>query len=145
MWLVDTNVVSELGRPKPDKNVTKFLAEQSVHSLHLSSITIGEIRFGISRMDDTLKREQRAHWLETMVRPLFGSRVIDIGENEVLRWRLLIDFGKKNGHTFSQPDLFIAATALSHTLALVTSNVRDFVPTKIPILNPWTGERFNGA
>ena len=145
MWLVDTNVVSELAKPKPNANVMRFLAEQDVHSLFLSSITIGEIRFGISRIDDTLKREQRARWLESVVRPLFGRRVIDIGENEVLRWRLLIDFGKTIGQTFSQPDLFIAATALSHTLMLVTRNVRDFVPTEIPVLNPWTGERFNGA
>ncbi len=145
MWLVDTNVVSELGKPKPDRNVTRFFAEQDFSTLFLSAVTIGEIRFGISRMDETLKREQRAHWLDSIIRPLFGNQIIDIGENEVLRWRLLIGYGKKTGHTFSQPDLFIAATALSHTLTLVTRNVRDFLPTEIPVLNPWTGERFNGA
>ncbi len=145
MWLIDTNVVSELGKPKPDRNVTGFFARENIHSLFLSCITMGEILFGISRIDDTLKREQRAQWLETAIRPLFGGRVIDIGEKEVLRWRLLIDFGKSRGHTFSQPDLFIVATALSRTLKLVTRNVRDFVPTEIPIFNPWTGERFNGA
>lgn len=145
MWLVDTNVVSELGKPKPDRNVTGFLAGQDLPTLFLSAITIGEIRFGISRIDETLKREQRAHWLDSIIRPLFSGQIIDIGENEVLRWRLLIDYGKKTGLTFSQPDLFIAATALSHTLTLVTRNVRDFVPTEIPVLNPWTGERFNGA
>ena len=145
MWLVDTNVVSELGKPKPDRNVTRFFAEQDLSTLFLSAVTIGEIRFGISRMDETLKREQRAHWLDSIIRPLFRGQIIDIGENEVLRWRLLIDYGRKAGLTFSQPDLFIAATALSHTLTLVTRNVRDFVPTEIPVLNPWTGERFNGA
>lgn len=145
MWLIDTNVVSELGRPKPDRNVTRFFAEQEFSTLFLSAVTIGEIRFGISRMDETLKREQRAHWLDSTIRPLFRGQILDIGENEVLRWRLLIDYGKKTGHTFSQPDLFIAATALSHTLTLVTRNVRDFLPAEIPVLNPWTGERFNGA
>jgi predicted nucleic acid-binding protein len=145
MWLIDTNVVSELGRPNPDRNVTRFFAEQEFSTLFLSAVTIGEIRFGISRMDETLKREQRAHWLDSTIRPLFRGQILDIGENEVLRWRLLIDYGKKTGHTFSQPDLFIAATALSHTLTLVTRNVRDFLPAEIPVLNPWTGERFNGA
>jgi toxin FitB len=73
------------------------------------------------------------------------GRIIDIGEEEVLRWRLLIDIGKRRNLTFSQPDLFIAATALTRGLILVTRNIRDFVRTEIPILNPWTGGRFNGA
>lgn len=145
MWLLDTNVISELGRPKPDRSVTKFIAEQDAGRLFLSAITIGEIRFGISLMGDQLKREQRALWLNATVRPLFGQRIISLGEDEVLRWRLLVDLGKRKGHTFSQPDLFIAATALSHNLTLVTRIVRDFLPAEIPALNPWTGERFNGA
>src|SRR5688572_25555848 len=137
MWLVDTNVVSELGKPKADRSVTRFFSEQHVRTLYLSSVTIGEIRFGIVRIDDPIKREQRALWLETIIRPMFVNRVINIGENEVLRWRLLVDLGKNTGHTFSQPDLFIAATALSHSLKLVTRNVRDFAVAGIPILNPW--------
>lgn len=145
MWLIDTNVVSELGRPKPDRNVLTFLDEQSLHSLHLSAVTVGEIRFGISQIADALKREQRANWLETAIRPLFRGRVLDITENEMLQWRLLIAHGKSIGHTFSQPDLFIAATALVNSLMMVTRNVKDFIATGVPLLNPWTGERFNGA
>lgn len=145
MWLIDTNVVSELARPKPDRNVVSFLSEQSMRSLYLSAVTMGEIRFGISQIDDPLKREQRTNWLTTAIRPLFQGRILDLRENEIVQWRLLIAHGKNIRRTFSQPDLFIAASALVNSLKLVTRNVRDFVPTGVPIVNPWTGERFNGA
>jgi toxin FitB len=68
---------------------------------------------------------------------MFIGRTLEITEDVMLRWRILVDEGRKTGHTFSQPDLIIAATALEHGLTLVTRNVRDFAGLEVPILNPW--------
>ncbi len=71
------------------------------------------------------------------MRPMFVQRVVAISEDVMLRWRLLVEQGRKSGHTFSQPDLIIAATALEHDMVLVTRNVKDFAGLSLTILNPW--------
>jgi toxin FitB len=145
MWLVDTNVVSELAKPKPDQKTVTFLAREPLLALFTSSVTLGEIRYGVSCIPDVLKRERRTYWLEHTIRPLFAGRVLEITEEVVFRWRVMLERGKAQGLTFAQPDLFIAATASVHSLIVVTRNLRDFQPCGVPVFNPWTGERFNGA
>ena len=68
---------------------------------------------------------------------MFTGRVLEITEDVMLRWRLLVEEGRKAGRTFSQPDLIIAAIALEHGLTLVTRNVKDFAGLRLPLLNPW--------
>jgi predicted nucleic acid-binding protein len=67
----------------------------------------------------------------------FAGRVLPVTEDIMLRWRLLVDEGRKANHTFSQPDLIIAATALEHGLTLVTRNTADFARTPVQMINPW--------
>jgi len=76
-------------------------------------------------------------WLERELRVSFTGRLLPVTEDIMLRWCLLLEEGRKANHTFSQPDLIIAATALERELTLVTRNVADFVRTPVQTINPW--------
>ena len=136
-WLLDTNVLSELRRPKPDPNVLAFIAAQPLAQLHVSTVTFAEIRFGIELLADAGRRADLYDWLAHRVRPLFEGRVLPISEDVMLKWRLLVEDGRKARHTFSQPDLIIAATALHHGLTIVTRDVGDYERASVAVLNPW--------
>ena len=85
----------------------------------MSTVTLAEIRFGIEQAPDIAKRvDQLVDWLTHRVRPLFAGRTLEVSEDVILRWRLLVAEGRCVGHTFSQPDLVIAATALHHGLTV---------------------------
>ena len=136
-WLLDTNVISELRKPRCQQTVKIWTEQQQPDSLYLSRITLAEIRFGIERVTDTTFRTELSNWLDETLRPWFGERILEIDEEVILEWRRLVERGKTVGHTFSQPDLFIAATAVVHRLCLVTRNVTDFHPTGVPVFDPW--------
>lgn len=137
-WLLDTNVLSELRRPKPEPRVTTFIAAQPLENLHVSDVTFAEIRFGIELLADAGRRRELNDWLAHKVRPMFGRRVLPVSEDVMFKWRLLVEEGRKGGHTFSQPDLIIAATALHHGLTIVTRDRSDYDRGRVPVFNPWT-------
>lgn len=139
-WLLDTNVLSELRRPKPDVKVVAFVSAQSLDLLHVSVATFAEIRFGIESVADLSRRMELNDWLEHKLRPMFEDRVLEITEDIMLKWRLLVEVGRKRGHTFSQPDLIIAATALHHGLTVVSRDTSEYEAANVPVLNPWTGK-----
>jgi predicted nucleic acid-binding protein len=136
-WLLDTNILSELRRPKPERKVTAFVAAQRLERLYVSAVTFAEIRFGIERVSDASHRAELNDWLAHKVRPMFEQRALAITEDIMFKWRLLVEDGRKVGHTFSQPDLVIAATALHHGLTVVSRDVGDFHKARVPVLNPW--------
>ncbi len=70
---------------------------------------------------------------------MFEQRVLPISEDVMLAWRLLVEDGRRMGHTFSQPDLIIAATALDHGLTIVSRDTREFERARVPFINPWNG------
>lgn len=137
-WLLDTNVLSELRRPRPEPNVTTFVADQPLEALYVSTIVLAEIRFGIERVSDAARRAELYNWLTHTVRPLFRDRVIEVTEDVLLAWRLLVEEGRKAGHTYSQPDLIIAATALHHGLTVVSRDTTEYRRARAPVFNPWT-------
>jgi predicted nucleic acid-binding protein len=139
-WLLDTNVISELRKPHCHEAVRTWSEAQAPELLHLSRVTIAEIRFGIERHPSEALREQLEAWLEEELRPWFGERVLDLDEEVILEWRRMVQRGKSKGHTFSQPDLFIAATAAVAGLVVVTRNVADFALAGVPVFDPWTGQ-----
>lgn len=136
-WLLDTNVLSELRRPKPERRVVSFIASQPLDLLYVSSVSFAEIRFGIERVADVGRRAELHDWLANKVRPMFEQRTLVVSEDIMFKWRLLVDDGRKTAHTFSQPDLIIAATALHHGLTVLSRDVRDFQKARAPVLNPW--------
>jgi hypothetical protein len=137
-WLLDTNVLSELRRPKPQPTVMAFVAEQSLESLYVSAVTFAEIRFGIELIPDVSGRSELSDWLTHKVRPMFAQRVLQISEDIMLKWRLLIEEGRKVGHTYSQPDLIIAATGLHHGLTVVSRDTSDYMKAGVAVFDPWT-------
>jgi predicted nucleic acid-binding protein len=137
-WLLDTNVLSELRRPRPDANVLQFVSSQSLELLYVSVVTFAEIRFGIELVKDASRRMDLNDWLTNKLRPMFEQRVLDVTEDIMLKWRLLVEEGRRVGHTFAQPDLIIAATALHHGLEVVSRNTADFERANVTVLNPWT-------
>lgn len=139
-WLLDTNVISELRRPRPNARVRAFVASQALEELFVSTVTFAEIRYGIEALADPIRRAELGDWLAHKVRPMFGQRVLDVSEDVMFKWRLLVEEGRKVGHTFSQPDLIIAATALQHGLTVVTRDTGDYLRARVPLLNPWVDE-----
>jgi predicted nucleic acid-binding protein len=144
-WLLDTNILSELRRPKPDRKVVAFISAQPLDLLYVSAVTLAEIRFGIEVMTDAISRAKLNDWLAHKVRPMFAQRVLSVTEDIMFKWRLLVEEGRKAGYTFSQPDLIIAATALDHGLTVVTRNVGDYERARTPVFNPWVDSPLKGA
>ena len=138
-WLLDTNILSEMRRLKPDQRVTAFLGRCPLSQLYISSVISAEIRFGIHSAEP-FRQADLDTWFRNDIRPMFHGRILEITEDVMFRWRVLVEEGRKAGRTFSQPDLIIAATALEHGLTLVTRNVRDFAGLGLVILNPWDGQ-----
>ena len=136
-WLLDTNVLSELRRPKPERKVLEFVAAQPLDLLYVSAVTLAEIRFGIELVADASRRAELNDWLAHKVRPMFEQRVLAVTEDVMFKWGLLVEDGRKGGHTFSQPDLIIAATALDHGLTVVTRDVSGYQKARAPVFNPW--------
>lgn len=136
-WLLDTNVISELRRPRPETRIVAFVAAQPLEQLFVSTVTFAEIRYGIEMVDDAIRRAELNDWLTNKVRPMFEQRVLGVSEDVMFKWRLLVEDGRKAGHTFSQPDLIIAATALHHGLTVVTRDTVDYSRARVPVLNPW--------
>ena len=136
-WLLDTNVVSELRRPRPEPKMIAFVAHKALASLFISVVTLAEIRFGIEILVDATRRSELEIWLANRVRPMFAGRVLPISEDVLLKWRLLVAEGSKIRHTYTQPDLFIAATALHHGLTVVTRDAEEFAHAGADVVDPW--------
>lgn len=139
-WLLDTNVISELRRLRPNARVRAFVAGQPLEELFVSTVTFAKIRYGIEMVSDPIRRAELNDWLVHRVRPMFDQRVLEVSEDVMFKWRLLVEDGRKAGHTFSQPDLIIAATALHHGLTIVTRDTGDYKLARVALVNPWVDE-----
>ncbi len=137
-WLLDTHVVSELRKTRPDGRVKAWSDAQPSDGFFLSSVTLAEIRFGIERQTDLIPHQELETWLAQRLRPWFAGRILPVDEEVILEWRRMVAWGRDRRITFGQPDLFIAATARVHSLTLCTRNEKDFQGTGVPILNPWS-------
>jgi predicted nucleic acid-binding protein len=134
-YLVDTNVLSELRRKTPDHGVVEWFSKRSSATLHLSVLTLGEIRKGIEGVTDERRRLTLIDWLETELPLYFAGRILGIDEAVADRWGRVVAGARRS---LPAIDSLLAATALEHDLVLVTRNVNDFADVPVEIFNPWS-------
>lgn len=139
-FLLDTNVVSEIRRGR-DPNVAAWVDAVDDDALHLSVLTVGEIRHGIERLRGRDARQAAVfdRWLGQL-RDRFTARILDVDTRVAEEWGRLNTASPRN-----TVDSLIAATAKVHDLAVVTRNTKDFVGCAVPVLNPWEERREGGS
>lgn len=132
MFLLDTNVVSELRKPKPHGAVVAWIEPVQEAALFLSSVTIGEIQAGIEiiREQDEVKADELTAWLNQLA---VAGNVLPLDGATFREWARLMH--RRSDSLYE--DAMIAATARVHGLTVVTRNVADFRPFAVPLLNPF--------
>jgi len=135
-YLLDTNVVSETERKRPDSKVVEWLERVDARNVYLSALTIGEIKKGFSKLASGKKKAHIQNWLED-VRKRFGDRILPLTEQTFLVWGKMIAEFEQKGMVRTALDSLLEATALEHDLILVTRNVKNFQHSSVTILNPW--------
>jgi len=136
-YLLDTNVVSEWTRPRPDPNVVAFLAGTNEDTLFLSVVTLAELRRGVARMPDGRRRLALDTWLETDLTQRFDGRILGIDTEVADAWGRIMAAAEQSGRTPGVMDVWIAATATVRGLTLATRDVRDFAPLGVRVFCPW--------
>lgn len=134
MYLLDTNVVSELRKAQADENVVAWARSVTAPSLFLSAITVLELETGILRTErrDPAQGGLLRSWLDNHVMPAFAGRILAVDNAVALRCARLHVPDRSN-----ECDALIAATALVHGLTVVTRNVADFQSSGVRLINPW--------
>jgi predicted nucleic acid-binding protein len=136
-FLLDTNCISELFRPKPDPNVIEWMEAADEAMLYLSVLTVGEIRKGLAGLAQGKRRTHLETWLQVELQARFAGRVVPIDAAIADRWGLIAAEAKRKGKALTVIDGLLAATALHHNLTVVSRNVSDFTNTQVQVLNPW--------
>lgn len=135
--LLDTNVLSEVTKPRPDEGVLKWLHGLDEDRTFISIISIAEIRRGVSLMDNGRKRDALDEWLTYDLPQRFENRIIPVEGPVALAWGDLMALAKRSGRRLASMDGLIAATAVAHQLTLATRNTKDFEGFGIDIIDPW--------
>jgi toxin FitB len=136
-FLLDTNCISELVRPKPEPRVLEWMEAADETMLSLSVLTMGEIRKGLAGLAQGKRRTLLETWLEVELQARFAGRIVPIDAAVANRWGQLAADAKRVGKPLSIIDGLLAATALHHDLTVVSRNTSDFTNTHVQVLNPW--------
>ena len=137
MILLDTNVVSEVMKVAPSKAVLEWLNDQDSCSLYVSTITIGEIEYGLRILPVGKRRLQLRERFERFISQAFAQRVLSFDEAAARAYGDVMGLRKELGRPMSVPDGQIAAVARSRVLAMATRNISDFEECGLDLLNPF--------
>ena len=135
-YLLDTNVLSELNRARPDPHVTRWVEQLAPGDAALSTMTFGEIQKGIVQLQPGSKRTFLARWMEELLTQYRG-RVLPVTVPVAKAWGEFEYDARRTGRALDVPDGLLLATAYVHKLVLVTRNERDCQERGVKILNPW--------
>lgn len=139
-FLLDTNVISELMKRRPDVRVIEWIDSTPEALLHLSVITLGEVRKGIELLADVHPSKAALQtWLDHDVRLRFAGRVLVFDDGAAERWGQIEAFARRRRLTLPTIDAQLAATALHHGLTFATRNTEHVAPAGVAVFNPWRG------
>lgn len=136
-FLLDTNVISELVKPRPEPGVTTWVDSIDESLLYLSVLTLGEIRKGVALLQDASRRVTLEAWLDIDLTLRFAHRILPIDRAVADRWGRIAASASIAKSALPVIDGLLAATAVHHDLTLVTRNTRDVAATGVPAFNPW--------
>jgi toxin FitB len=137
-WLLDTNVIAEVSRARPDPQVRKWFSVQDESALYLSVLTLAEYEKGIHNLPDTDSRRPKLRAAVAALEARFQGRVLSLSDNIVRRWGLISGETKRTTkHAPSVIDTMLAATAIEIGLYFVTRNTQDVIHSGATLFNPW--------
>jgi toxin FitB len=136
--VLDTNVVSELMRPKPSAAVLDWVDRQPAAETYLTAITVAELLYGVARLSDGQRKTDLAVLVEALLSKDFEHRVSPFDETAAAHYADIVACRERLGRPISTADAQIAATCRSHGAVLATRNVDDFTDIAVEIINPWT-------
>lgn len=136
-YLLDTNVISEWTKPRPDAGVLSWLAEVDEDRVFMSVATLAELRHGIERLPVGARRDRLDAWLREELPQRFEGRVLAVNDILADVWGRMMARAEALGRRMGVMDGLLAATAEVHELTLVTRNVADFRAAGTAVLNPW--------
>ena len=139
-WLIDTNVVSEMMRPRPEPRVASYLDAIADDGLGIASITVWEVLDGIGRLAPGKRRRDLADRFHDLLDELFEDRIVDWTQADAQACARIMEDKRRRGESLDDhvPDAFIAAAAATRGLAIVTRNTGEFRNTGIETVDPWT-------
>ena len=137
-YLLDTCVISELVRPKPDAGVVQWLNQADETALYLSVLTLGELEKGIAKLPASARRRKIEPWVREELAERFRGRLLAVDEKIAERWGALSGESETRGEPLPVIDALVAATGLVHGLTVVTRNTGDLERCGAPCFNPWS-------
>ena len=137
-FLLDTNAISEVIKPRPNAGVMDWFGSADEDTLYLSVITLAELRHGVERLAAGSRRASLDRWLSADLPDRFEGRILPVDARTADAWGRGIARAQAAGRTIGAMDGFIAATAMQHQLTLVTRNLADFQPVSVQLFCPWT-------
>jgi predicted nucleic acid-binding protein len=137
-YLLDTHVLSEGIKPRPDPGVAAWLTDKSPLDLLVSCLTLGEIRKGVELRGEDARRAQIEHWLGDTLPAQFRGRVLPVDTAVAMEWGRLAARAQGEGRPLPTMDGLLLATASAHGLTFVTRNRRDCADRGVAVLDPWT-------
>ena len=137
-FLLDTNVLSEFNRRgEPNPSVRQWLEEADTGSLFASVLTFAEIRVGVELLPPSKRRTQLEQWLDRDLPEWFDGRILPVDRSSADQWGVLRAKAQMKGRMLSVVDGLLAATALQHSLTVVSRNVSDFAVVGVSVVNRW--------
>jgi toxin FitB len=136
-FLLDTNVISEWTKPRPNEGVIRWLADADEDRVLLSVVTLAELRYGVERLPVGARRRRLDGWLNGEILTRFEARILSVDAAIAHAWGAIVARRDAAGRPIGNIDAFIAATAKHHELALVTRDVTDFEGLGLRLIDPW--------